>query len=136
MKLLKDEIITIEEGPVKISMNPVTTSIQARLMELAIGELTIAKNVERTQYCLKHVIKGVEIDGKEYDPIVLAEQIDLGDKQSRDVFIQVGQMVMGAAFLDEETGKKSEQPPKHTSSGDDASNAHGQKKDKGRKKAA
>ena len=123
MKLLKDEVIVVEEGPVKLWMNPVTTNIQARLMELALGELTIAKNVERTQYCLKNVVKEIVIDGKKYDPIILADQIDLSDEQSRDVFIQVGQMVMGKAFLEDETAKKSEPPLKPTSSGGDASSA-------------
>ena len=123
MKLLSNEEVEIVDGVIELVINPITTSVQGRLMEFAMGEQTVSKNVDRTIYSLKNIIKKVTIEGKSYDPIELADNIDIGDRTSRDVFINIGMMVLSRAFMDDETEKKLEQPGKLGSSEGPASNA-------------
>jgi len=136
MRLLRDEEITTEEGPVRLTMSPVTTSIQGRLMELAMGEASIKKNIDRTKYALKEVVKTIEIEGKEYAPQTIADMIDLSDPTSRDIFLLIGSMVTAQAFMGADTEKKSEQPPRHGSQVGIAENAPAPSKGKNRKAAA
>lgn len=105
IKFLKDEEITIEEKPFKIVMNPVSTSVQSRLMELSMMG-TVSESVHRVQFILKNVIKSLAIDGKSYPTVELANNVDLSDKTTRDAFIEIGKLVMDKAFPDEETIKK------------------------------
>lgn len=126
MKFLKDEEIVIEKGLIKVTMNPVTTSIQARLMDFSIGVQSIERTTERSRYVLRCLVKELEIDGKAYDPIKMADKIDLSDKTSQEIFIEVGQIVTNSAFMGEEDGKKSEPPLKHGSLGGGVKNVPGQ----------
>lgn len=119
LKFLNTQDIVLEEGPIKVVMNPVTTSAQAKLMELSLTG-TVSEAVERTQYALKNIITKIEIEGKDYPPEALANTIDLGDRDSRDAFIKIGGMVVNAAFMGEAEEKKSEQPPKQGPSGGSA----------------
>ena len=105
LKFLKTEEIEIEEGLVKLVMNPITTTVQGRLLELAqLG--TVSETVQRTQYALKNIIQKLEIEGKEYPPYILADTVDLNDIPTRDIFIQIAKMVMSNAFVEDETVKK------------------------------
>lgn len=105
IKFLKNEEITIEKKPFKIVMNPVSTGVQTRMMDLSMLG-TVSESVQRVQYLLKNVVKALEIDGKDYSPVELANNVDLSDKDTRDAFIEIGKLVMDKAFPDEETIKK------------------------------
>jgi len=105
IKFLKNEEITIEKKPFKIVMNPVSTGVQTRLMDLSMLG-TVSESVQRVQYLLKNVVKALEIDGKDYSPVELANNVDLSDKPTRNAFIEIGKLVMDKAFPDEKTIKK------------------------------
>ena len=63
MKLLNDERINLEDGEVKITMRPVTTSQQARLVDLASKAGTSAR-IDLATYCLKNCVNVKEAGSK------------------------------------------------------------------------
>ena len=110
MKLLNDERITREDGEIKLTIKPVTTSQQARLVDLE-GDRSVAGRVARTHYCLKNCIEKLSINGEEFDTGKLVDHADLSDDDTLAVFIKIGVMASNASFPGVEDVKKSPQQP-------------------------
>jgi hypothetical protein len=109
-KYLKDERIDLEDGEVKLSMRPVTTSQQARLADLAV-QPGVTGRIERTNWCLKNLIEKLEISGAAYTASQLLDGVDLSDEDTTAVYIKIGTMVVNAAFASADDKKKSPPPP-------------------------
>lgn len=105
MKFLKDERIEREHGEVKLTIKPVTTSQQARLVDLGSLSGTSAR-IELTRWCLKNCIEKVSINGTEYEPDQLADRANLADEGTLMVMIKIGGLVCDCAFPKEEEVKK------------------------------
>ena len=105
MKFLKDERIEREDGEVKLAMRPVTTSQQARLIELGAKSGAEAR-IELTRWCLKNLIDKISIAGAEFDPAQLTDKADLGDTDTFLVMLKIGQMACEAAMVKAEDVKK------------------------------
>ncbi len=105
MKLLNDERIEKEEGDIKFTMRPVTTSQQARLVELG-SRAGIAARIELSVYCLNTCIEKINIKGVDYKPTELANKSNLSDIDTLSTLFLVGQLVTDAAFAKEDDLKK------------------------------
>ena len=105
MKFLNDQRITREDGNVTLTIKPVTTSQQARLLELGSLAGTGAR-IELTRYCLKNCIEKISIGGSSLDAQQVADGADLSDQDTLLVMIKIGGMVCAAAFPDGEETKK------------------------------
>jgi hypothetical protein len=105
MKFLNDERIEIEDGEVKITMRPVTTSQQARLGDLNLAS-GITGHIDLAKYCLKTCIEKISISDISYDPITLADKSDISDEATLSVMTKVGRMVTLASFVKGEDLKK------------------------------
>lgn len=105
MKLLNEQRITLEQDEIKITMRPVTTSQQARLVEL--GSLRgISARIDLAGYCLKSCIEKISVSDVVYEPIKLAECANISDESTLGVLIKLGEMVTDAAFAKDEDLKK------------------------------
>lgn len=105
MKFLKDERIEREDGEVKLTIKPVTTSQQARLMEL--GSLAgPSPRIELTRWCLKNLVEKVSIGGAEFDPAQLADGADLSDQDTYLVMLKIGALVCNASVPSGDDVKK------------------------------
>jgi len=105
MKLLNDERINLEDGEVKLTMRPVTTSQQARLGDLNL-QSGIEARIDLAKYCLTTCIEKISISGATYDPLQMAEKADLSDKDTMAMMVKLGQMVTIASFAIGEDLKK------------------------------
>lgn len=105
MKFLKDERIEREDGEIKLTIKPVSTSQQARLIDLE-ANTSLSGRVARTQYCLKNTIDSISINGVEYEPLKLADHADLSDADTIAVFVKLGRLASDAAFAEVEDVKK------------------------------
>jgi hypothetical protein len=110
MKLLLDERIERTDGEIKLTIKPVTTSQQARLIDLGGISGTTAR-IALTHYCLKNCIEKIAINNAEFDPSKLSDRADLSDHETLLVMIKIGQMVCDVAFPEAEDVKKSQQQP-------------------------
>lgn len=106
MKFLKDERIEREDGEVKLTIKPVTTSQQAHLLELGLRG-GIKQRIELTRWCLLNCIEKISIAGAEYRPAQLAEQANLDDDGTMAVMMKVGAMVCDVAWPSGDDVKKS-----------------------------
>lgn len=105
MKFLKDERIEREDGEVKLTIKPVTTSQQARVIDM--GALSgVSNRIALTNYCLKNIIEKISVSGEDIDPIKLAEHADLSDKDTMAVMIKIGQVTCDIVLPDGDTVKK------------------------------
>lgn len=105
MKLLKDERISLEEGEVKLTMHPVTTSQQARLVELATVH-GVAARIDLSNYCLRTCIETLRINDEAFEPKELADCANISDPATLSVMVKIGGMVTNAAFAKDEDLKK------------------------------
>lgn len=105
MKLLKDQRIDLEDGEVKLSIKPVTTSQQARLADLSVVP-GISGRIELSRWALKNCIESLMVDGIPFVPGDLADSADLADNDTLAVFAKIGTMVMDASFVRETDAKK------------------------------
>lgn len=105
MKLLNDERINLEEGELKITMRPVTTSQQARLVDLA-SQSGISARVELAGYCLKSCIEKISVSDISFEPAKLASSADISDHDTLAVMLKIGELVTNAAFAQEADLKK------------------------------
>jgi hypothetical protein len=105
MKLLNDERIELEDGEVKITMRPVTTSQQARLGDLNCRS-GIEARVDLAKYCLKTCIEKISVRDVQYDPLLLAEKANLADSETIAVMSKLGTMVTIASFAKDDDLKK------------------------------
>lgn len=105
MKFLNDERITLEDGEVKLTMRPVTTSQQARLGDLNLKS-GIEAHIDLAKYCLKSCIEKISISDVTYDPLILADKSDLSDEATLAVLTKVGVMVTLASYAQGKDLKK------------------------------
>ena len=105
MRLLNDERIHLEDAEVKLTMRPVTTSQQARLVDMA-SQSGISARIELAGYCLKSCIEKISISDVIYNPIKLAESANIADADTLAILIKLGEMVTDAAFAKAEDLKK------------------------------
>ena len=105
MKFLKDERIEIEDGEVKLTIRPITTSQQARLLELGFRRGIVAV-AELAGWCLLNCIERISVNGTEYKPAKLAEKADMNDDDTAAVMRKIGTLVCGAAWPSGEDVKK------------------------------
>jgi hypothetical protein len=97
MQFLNDERINLEDGEIKLTMRPVSTSQQTRLVELA-SQHGISARVALAGFCLKSCIEKISISDVAYEPIKLADRADISDESTLSVLIKLGEMVTKAAF--------------------------------------
>lgn len=110
MKLLNDERIAREDGEIRLTLIPVTTSQQARLIEL--GALSgVASRIALTHWCLKNCIETLSVNGEDIAPAQLAEHADLSDNDTLLVMLKIGSVVCAAAFPSQDDIKKSPPQP-------------------------
>lgn len=105
MKLLNDVRIELQDGEVKITMRPVTTSQQARIGDLNLNS-GISARVDLAKYCLKTCIEKISVDDVPYDVLILAEKSDLSDEGTLAVLMKLGTMVTLASFANNKDLKK------------------------------
>ncbi len=105
MKLLNDERITREDGEIKLTMRPVTTSQQARLVELG-SKGGISARTELSIYCLNTCVEKINIQGVDYKPVDLANKSNLSDEETLATIFKIGEIVTEAAFAKDEDLKK------------------------------
>lgn len=105
MKFLNDERIEVEDGEIKLTIKPVTTSQQARIADLGIVSGCAAR-IDLTKYGLKTCIEKISISGAEFDPAQLADHADLSDDGTMAVMLKIGKMVYDAAFPKADDVKK------------------------------
>ena len=106
MKFLKEEEITKGNEITKIVFDQVTTSMQAKI----IGLSAAMNKVDLSLWLLKNIIKEIEINGDEYDPITVAQTSDLSDAQTGEVIVGIQALVLEGILLSADTKKKSKQP--------------------------
>lgn len=105
MKLLNDERIILEDGEIKLTVRPVTTSRQVRLVELA-SQRGIAARIDLAGFCLKNCIEKISVSDISYDPIKIANSANIADEETLAVMVKLGEMVTNAAFAKVEDLKK------------------------------
>lgn len=110
MKLLKDERIEREDGEVKLTIRPITTSQQARMTELGAGK-GLAAHIDFAVFCLKNCIDKISIGGQSFDPAELSDRADVSDSDTRAVMFKIATMVDGVAFPSAADIKKSPPQP-------------------------
>ena len=98
MKLLKDEVIEKSKGSVKITLNPITTSMQSALIDYAITP-TFESKIGFSLYGLRNIIKSVEVSGVPYLPIDLAARADIDDDETRKALLTIGELLDEACFV-------------------------------------
>jgi len=113
MKLLSTETRTVEKDPIKIEVKAITTAQQGRLVQLGSID-TLEGRVNLTVYALRDLVKTIQISGESYDPVSLADRVDLGDQESMLEFVSIGALVIEAAFPTPDEGKKSGQRQEDT----------------------
>jgi hypothetical protein len=109
-KYTLDERKDIDLGGIKITYKPLTSAQQARLADLAYAD-GFAARYEQTKWCLLNVIGKVSVNGEEFDPKKMSDDVDYTDADTAVVFSRIGMMVYHDAFASEEDAKKSSQPP-------------------------
>lgn len=109
-KYMKDDLIDIEDGEVKLSIRPPTTSQQARLVDLT-SQPGVEGCIEQTNWCLKNCVEKLSVSGTDFKPSELLDAADLSDESTVAAYIKIGRMVVKAAFAQDEDKKKSPQHP-------------------------
>lgn len=105
MQLLNDQRIDSEDGEVKLTIKPLTTSQQARLDDLARVDGT-AGRMELAIYGLKNLVEKISVSGESFDPVKLANYANLSDKDTSAVMGKIGAMIYYAAYPKVEDLKK------------------------------
>ena len=105
MKLLNDQKIELENGEIKITMRPVTTSQQARLADLG-AQTGIVARIDLAVYCLRNCIEKISVNDVNYEPSQLAASANISDEGTMAVMVKLGGLVTNAAFALEEDLKK------------------------------
>ena len=106
MKFLKEEEITKRNKTTKIVFDQVSTSIQSKI----IGLSATLNKVDLSLWLLKNIIKEIEINGQEFDPVHVANQSDLSDKGTGEVIVGIQALVIEGILLSSDIKKKSKQP--------------------------
>jgi hypothetical protein len=104
-KYLKDELIDLEDGEIKLSMHPVTTSQQARMVDLSM-QPGVAGRIEQTNWCLKNCVEKLSVSGTDFKPRELLDGVDLSDEGTVAAYIKIGRVVINGAFAQEDELKK------------------------------
>lgn len=110
MKLLKGEKIEMTNGEVSLSMSPITTMQQARIVNLGSRQ-GIEVRMELSTWALKNCIDKITVSGTGFDPRSLADNADLSSEETMAVMVKIGNMVCSAAFPTEEDVKKLQPAP-------------------------
>ena len=105
MKFLLDERIEREDGEVKLTIKPITTSQQAHLLELGY-KVGIIAGTDLAIWCLQNCIEKISVNGAEFKPAQLAIRADLNDAGTAAVMRKIGTMVCEAAWPSGEDIKK------------------------------
>ena len=110
MKFLQNDTQCYTEGSMSIWVKRVTTAQQSVLMSMARGN-DVGAVVDTTIWILKNLTNKVTIEGKQYDPLEVAEKSDLSDQGTMQVFVSLGSVVMEGIFSEAEQAKKKPLPP-------------------------
>lgn len=105
MKFLKDERINIKDGEIDLTMRPVTTSQQARLIDLG-ALIGVANRIELTRWCLKNCVEKISINNADFEPANLADHADISDQGTLLVMLKIGVLVCDSAFAKVDDVKK------------------------------
>jgi hypothetical protein len=97
MKFLLDERIERQDGEIRLTIKPVTTSLQVRVIDMA-AMAGMANRIALSHFCLKNIIEKISVNGEDMDPARLAEHADLSDHDTLMVMIKIGQVVCDAAL--------------------------------------
>jgi hypothetical protein len=106
MKFLKEELNVKKKGEVEVEFNPLTSSIQASLITLAVDKSTIGR-VKLAQLIMHNVITKLTIKNQEYDAKHVADHADISDAETVNVFFVIASLVMEEALLNAPIKKKS-----------------------------
>jgi len=107
LQLLTGTKQTLEEGDIRIEMKPVTTQMQMSHMAMAQSGMPGVSD-QMTMLGLRQCVEAVYIDGEKFDPVELANKINLGDRQSRNEFRAIGKLIDKALFPPEDDETKKE----------------------------
>ena len=104
MKLLKDEVITQEQGSVKIGLHPLRSSQQMVLASYAAegGEST---ELDVVNYALKNLIDTMEVKGKTFVPDEIADRLDINDPDTVEVIHILFDLIYKACFASDKEKK-------------------------------
>jgi len=89
---------------VKVSFNPITTSIQARLLDL-FRMPGISGQVGVSIYALSAFVTTVSFDGVDYDPKAIADKADLADKDTIASLYTLAKIIDKTCFLADDEKK-------------------------------
>lgn len=106
MKFLKEEVIETSKNGVTVKFNQVSSSMQATLITMANNK-TIVGRTSLASFIMANVITELTINGKQYDPIYVAQKSDLSDPETVDVYFLISSLVMDELILSDDTKKKS-----------------------------
>ena len=106
MKFLKEEEITKSNETTKVVFDQVSTSMQAKIIGLSAS----LNKVDLSLFLLKNIIKEIEINGKAFDPVHVANHSDLSDTQTGVVIVGIQALVIEGILISADTKKKSKQP--------------------------
>lgn len=137
MKFLDTKEISDKSGDVAVIFKPVTTVHQAALLgyQNAIGRALKANDIgliskakfQTVCYALGDMVNELTIEGKEFDPKIVASSADISDPETIDVLNTIFDMVVGL-LVQGETKKKLSKPHKSTRKGKGAKSVPGQTK--------
>ena len=122
MKFLKEEKNVKSKGDVKIEFSPLTSSIQASLITLAMDKSTVGR-VKLSQLIMHNVVTKLEVKGEEFDPKHVADHADISDPATIDTFFIIASLVVEEALLNAPIKKKSLQPGSQLEKDGSAGNA-------------
>ena len=132
MKLLKDEVIKRKTGLVELTMNPIDTTMQARVIELASSGVTFTAKQQIAKLGLKEILTSLTISGIEYDfekRVEFADKADLLDNPTNVAYMTIAALIIDETVMDSNIEKKSEPPQKQGHSGGNVLDAPDQLED-------
>lgn len=94
IKLLRDEVETVEDDGIKLTVKVITTSQQARVLDLNSRCYDAEGKCNLFAYILNNCIEAVKIDGTKYNPVELAEIYNVADDSTFNTFKQISDMAM------------------------------------------
>ena len=107
MKFLKEEKVTkkTKDGKISITISQLTTSLQGTVLSRS-SATDLESQISLCQFLLKTAIEKVEINGKEYPPVDVADKSNLKDSATLKTFIAILGLALDGIALPEEAKKK------------------------------
>lgn len=100
LKLLRDEVETVDEDGLKIGVKVISTSQQARVLDLYSRAYDAEGKAALFAFILNHCLASVSIDGTKYVPAELAETANIADDETFTTLKQISDMAMASMGIE------------------------------------